>query len=87
MTPTAIIDKIRALKDEMTKATEAAQEGNLLRAQKVLEDVQRANAAVLRLLEMQINGVGGIRRTAPRPPRITGERAGISATEPVKGNR
>jgi hypothetical protein len=53
----------------------------------VLEDVQRANAAVLRLLEMQINGVGGIRRTAPRPPRITGERAGISATEPVKGNR
>jgi hypothetical protein len=87
MTPTAIIDKIRALKDEMTKATEAAQEGNLLRAQKLLEEVQRANAAVLRLLEMQINGIGGIRRAVARPPRNTGERAGIPATEPVKGNR
>lgn len=87
MTPTAIIDKIRALKDEIIKATEAAQEGNLLRAQKLLEDVQRANAAVLRLLDMQINGVGGVRRSVSRPPRIAGERAGIPVAEPVKSNR
>lgn len=85
MTPTAITDKMLALKEEMTKATEAAQEGNLLRAQKLLQDIQRANAAVLRLLEMQISGAGGVRRTVARQPKVaSSEPHGIPVTEPIK---
>lgn len=63
MTPTAINDKMHALKAQMAKVIEAADEGNLLRAQKLLQDLQRTNVALLRLLEMQLSGVSG----APRP--------------------
>ena len=66
MTPTAISDKMRTLKNEIAKVIEAADEGNLPRAQKLLQEVQRTNVALLRLLEMQVSGVSGTPRVAVR---------------------
>jgi hypothetical protein len=66
MTPTAISDKMRTLKNQIAKVIEAADEGNLLRSQKLLQEVQRTNVALLRLLEMQVSGVSGTPRVAVR---------------------
>ena len=68
MTPNAISDKMLALKGQMTKVIDAADEGNLLRAQKLLQEMQRTNVALLRLLEMQVSGVSGAPRVALRRP-------------------
>jgi hypothetical protein len=88
MTPTAISDKMLALKAQMTKVIEAADEGNLLRAQKLLQDMQRTNVALLRLLEMQLSGVSGTPRVAMRRTGVANdERHGIPVPEPVKTGR
>lgn len=81
MTPTAISDKMLALKNQMAKVTEAADEGNLLRAQKLLHEMQRTNAVLLRLLEMQVSGVSGT-------PRVAMRRTGIAnIAAPIKTSR
>jgi hypothetical protein len=88
MTPNAISDKMLALQDQMTKVIEAADEGNLLRAQKLLHDMQRTNVALLRLLEMQLSGVSGTPRVAVRRTGIANsEQHGVSVPQPVKTHR
>jgi len=87
MTPNAISDKMLALKEQMTKVIEAADEGNLLRAQKLLQDMQRTNVALLRLLEMQLSGVSGTPRVAMRRAGVAiSEQHGIPVPQPVKAD-
>jgi hypothetical protein len=56
MIPNAIAIKMQALKQDLVLAGAAVDEGNLLRAQKLLQNLQRSNAGLLRLLEMQLSG-------------------------------
>jgi hypothetical protein len=83
MTPNAISDKMQSLKGQMAKVIDAADEGNLLRAQKLLQDMQRTNVALLRLLEMQLSGVSGAPRTAVRRTGVANSRKN-RGTEPKK---
>lgn len=85
MIPTAISDKTDALKMQMAKVIEAADEGNLLRAQKLLQDMQRTNVALLRLLEMQLSGVSGTPRAAMRRTGVGSRNHDVPV--PIKTNR
>jgi hypothetical protein len=88
MTPNAISDKMLTLKGQMAKVIDAADEGNLLRAQKLLQDMQRTNVALLRLLEMQLSGVSGAPRAAVRRTGVANSREhGVPVPEPVKDDR
>ena len=88
MTPNAISDKMLALKGQMAKVIESADEGNLLRAQKLLQDMQRTNVALLRLLEIQLSGVSGTPRVAVRRTSVANSRDhGVPVSEPIKNNR
>jgi hypothetical protein len=88
MTPNAISDKMQSLKGQMAKVIDAADEGNLLRAQKLLQDMQRTNVALLRLLEMQLSGVSGAPRAAVRRTGVANSRNhGVPVPEPIKNNR
>ena len=88
MTPNAISDKMHALRVQMAKVIEATDEGNLLRAQKLLQDMQRTNVSLLRLLEMQLSGVSGAPRAAMRRTGVANSRNhGVPVPEPIKSNR
>jgi hypothetical protein len=62
MKPTIIIDKTRALQAEVDDLAKAIETGNLDRTQNLLGALQRSNALLLRLLEVQISGASGARR-------------------------
>ena len=69
MTPNMIAIKMQALKQDLVLAGAAVDEGNFLRAQKLLQNLQRSNAGLLRLLEMQLSGANAPPRTnRQRPP-------------------
>lgn len=87
MTPTAISDKMQALKGQMAKVIEAAEEGDLLRAQRLLQDTQRTNVALLRLLEMQLSGVSGSPRAAMRRTGVANSQDHGIPVPAVKINR
>lgn len=87
MTPTAISDKMHDLEIQIAKVIEAADEGNLLRAQKLLQDVQRTNVALLRLLEMQLSGVSGVPRSATRRTGVANSQNHAVPVPAVKANR
>ena len=70
MTPNTIAVKMQALKQDLVLAGAAVDEGNLLRAQKLLQNLQRSNASLLRLLEMQLSG-------ASAPPRTNRQRLAV----------
>ena len=69
MRPTIIIEKTRALQAEVDDLAKAIEAGNLDRAQHLLEALQRSNAVLLRLLEVQISGASGPRRNRVRTRR------------------
>jgi len=69
MTPKAITAQLAALKQEIDEAVEAANLGNLLRAERLLQETQRRNVALLRLVEIQLSGAAG------RPRFMTSRRA------------
>ena len=70
MTPNAISVKMQALKQDLVLAGAAVDEGNLLRAQKLLQNLQRSNASLLRLLEMQLSGASAPPRTNRQRPAV-----------------
>ena len=87
MTPTAISDKMQALKGQMAKVIEAAEEGDLLRAQRLLQETQRTNVALLRLLEMQLSGVSGSPRAAMRRAGVANSQDHGIAMPAIKAHR
>jgi hypothetical protein len=63
---TVIAEKTRALQAEVDDLARAVEAGNLDRAQNLLGALQRSNAVLLRLLELQTRDASGPRRNRVR---------------------